>query len=1018
MIITKKGLYKLVTKPHMFLRDYIKKKKHKFKVLLPKEKKVGIYQYTVVSAVYGVEKYLDDYFKSLVNQTLDFKKHIFLVLVDDGSPDNSANIIKKWQKKYPKNITYIKKENGGQASARNLGLDYVKTEWVTFIDPDDFVNDIYFEEIDKFLVKNKNKNFSMISNNFIFYYEDKKKFSDSHPLKYRFKNNENVVKASSMNGYMQISVNSALYRMSIINKYNLKLNEDIRPSLEDGEFTMRYMLYAPENSFVAFLKKPQYLYRKRSTGDSTLDTGWLNPKNFDDVLQLACINLFQKSIEVKGFVPKEQQKMVLYHLIWHFKRIINNANSISFLSQEQIEKYKALLQEIFTYIDVEEIEKFNLAGAWFYHKVGLLGMMKNYELDYQIVYIDEFDEIKQLVKLRYFSYKKEDAICTINRNETFPIYKKIRRHDFLGDLFVKEYILWIDIKNDGLFNIFIGNKNTRIGFAGKHWHDGLNTNTIKTHFQQQKKSLNDSNFPIQIKAKRKLYQSSYYANKYKSAWLLMDRDTQADDNAEHLYRYIRDKHPEINIFFVLRKESHDWNRLEKDGFKLVSFASIEYEALLVNAVHLISSHVDGYVVDYLPKKYYKDIVNFKYTFLQHGVTQNDLSTWLNSKNISSFVTVSKYEYNSIAGDNNKYKFSPKEVVLTGFPRHDALIRNNSTKEKIILIMPTWRQALVGKVKGKGNKREINKSFSNSSYFIYWKNFLHSKKLEKLSQKFEYKIVFFPHANIQEYIRFFNVPNYINIITHQNSSIQKIFQKASLMITDYSSVAFEMGALYKEVIYYQFDYEELYGGGHFVDKGYFDYKEHGFGPVCSQEDEVLNELELFMKHDGMPEDKYLKRMKDFFAFHDTNNCQRTFDAIVNLDKPSSHSVPQTKLSEILNDAIENKKYKTIESILEYYTDSANLDKEKQILLIEAKAKLGKIEEAETLLKNLRTVFDDEETIESLQDTIKNMETHFSQLTEQERALLINDNTDLFFTLKYKNIEKLFKESKWNVLSVAF
>jgi glycosyltransferase involved in cell wall biosynthesis len=43
-------------------------------------------------------------------------------LVDDGSPDNSAEIIKKWQKKYPDNITYVKKENGGQASARNFGV--------------------------------------------------------------------------------------------------------------------------------------------------------------------------------------------------------------------------------------------------------------------------------------------------------------------------------------------------------------------------------------------------------------------------------------------------------------------------------------------------------------------------------------------------------------------------------------------------------------------------------------------------------------------------------------------------------------------------------------------------------------------------------------------------------------------------------------------------------------------------------------------------------------------------------
>ncbi|EOH4508441.1 glycosyltransferase family A protein, partial [Campylobacter jejuni] len=109
-------------------------------------------------AVYNVEKYLDDFFKSIINQKLDFKSNIHLICVDDGSTDNSANIIKKYQKKYPKNIIYLYKENGGQASARNLGLKYLKENdlnilWVTFTDPDDFLDRDYFYEVDSFLKK-------------------------------------------------------------------------------------------------------------------------------------------------------------------------------------------------------------------------------------------------------------------------------------------------------------------------------------------------------------------------------------------------------------------------------------------------------------------------------------------------------------------------------------------------------------------------------------------------------------------------------------------------------------------------------------------------------------------------------------------------------------------------------------------------------------------------------------------------------------------------------------------------
>ena len=111
---------------------------------LPK-KKGNFKKFTIISAVYNVELYLDDYIQSLVNQRLDFETNIDVILIDDGSPDNSKDIINKWVKKYPNNIFYIRKKNGGQSSARNLGLKYVKTEWVTFIDPDDFIHKDYLE---------------------------------------------------------------------------------------------------------------------------------------------------------------------------------------------------------------------------------------------------------------------------------------------------------------------------------------------------------------------------------------------------------------------------------------------------------------------------------------------------------------------------------------------------------------------------------------------------------------------------------------------------------------------------------------------------------------------------------------------------------------------------------------------------------------------------------------------------------------------------------------------------------
>lgn len=202
----KRKLKKLIRDPKLFFSDMSKNNIKKKNALA--KKLHGNYDYTVVSAVYNVEKYLNDYFKSFENQSLNFKNNIKLILVDDGSIDSSASIIKKWTKKYPNNITYIYKENGGQASARNLGLCEVKTKWVTFIDPDDFVDPEFFLSMDNFLLINEKRNISLVATNLILYFENSKQYKDTHPLRYRFNKGDITVPVHSMGKQIQLSAST------------------------------------------------------------------------------------------------------------------------------------------------------------------------------------------------------------------------------------------------------------------------------------------------------------------------------------------------------------------------------------------------------------------------------------------------------------------------------------------------------------------------------------------------------------------------------------------------------------------------------------------------------------------------------------------------------------------------------------------------------------------------------------------------------------------------------------------
>lgn len=103
---------------------------------------------SIIVPVYNVERYLRECIDSLINQTY---KKIEIIIVDDGSTDNSGKICDEYEKKN-KNIKVIHKKNEGLGFARNTGLEYVNGEYVTFVDSDDYVDNNFIEELYKNII--------------------------------------------------------------------------------------------------------------------------------------------------------------------------------------------------------------------------------------------------------------------------------------------------------------------------------------------------------------------------------------------------------------------------------------------------------------------------------------------------------------------------------------------------------------------------------------------------------------------------------------------------------------------------------------------------------------------------------------------------------------------------------------------------------------------------------------------------------------------------------------------------
>jgi glycosyltransferase involved in cell wall biosynthesis/CDP-glycerol glycerophosphotransferase (TagB/SpsB family) len=889
---------KLRREPSKFFKDFFANRKRQvntlFKIHTPASKRGSITakrRYSVVAAVYGVEAYLDEFFESFVKQSLDFESAIELVMVDDGSPDGSAEIVKKWQRRYPNNIKYIYKENGGQGSARNLGIEYATGNWITFVDPDDFVAADYFEQVERCIAKEEHPP-SIVSCKLVLYFERGKRRSDSHPLTFRFAKASQAVDLKTSETHIQLSVNSAFFDARIVRKHHVRFDERIRPNFEDAHFANCYLSHVLDRRAI-FLGNAKYFYRKRENESSTLDTAWQKPGLFGAVLEHGVLDMLRRYANLYGKPPPFVQRTALYHIIWYVLRLVNNPGALAFLPEDERERFVSLLRESFEFVERRTIDTFSLAGVWFFHRVGLLGMFKDADPINQIVYVEDVDFQQNLFQLRYFTREVGFEAFLFDGVEVSPVFSTSRIHTFLNRKFVEERLVWLPLHDHAQLTVALPAARTRLSISGSgKQHDDLSIAGIRRHFELVKQRRHSSEWTARLlKWAARL---PAVRRCYAGAWLLMDRDVQADDNAEHLYRYLLQKQPHVNSWFALKRRSHDWRRLKREGFRLVPFGSLRHKLLLLNCDHLVTSHADGYIVDMLPRAHYADQLRYRLTFLQHGVTHNDMSRWLNTKKFDRLITTATAEYRAIADAGTRYKFSSREVALTGFPRHDRLVGSNPP-QKVILVMPTWRLSLVGPAIPGSARRALNPEFAESRYFEEWNGLLQEGALASLAKRYGYRIVFFPHANIQPYLHLFRLPGNVELATHAQGGIQDIFSASALMITDYSSASFDFGILQRPIVYFQFDREEFAQGAHTSEKGYFDYFSDGFGPVCDERHEVLRVVEQALQDGGRIDDFYQQRISEFFAFQDGKNCERTFQAIDAIDLPASppkKSVRQT------------------------------------------------------------------------------------------------------------------------------
>ena len=358
-------------------------------------------------------------------------------------------------------------------------------------------------------------------------------------------------------------------------------------------------------------------------------------------------------------------------------------------------------------------------------------------------------------------------------------------------------------------------------------------------------------------------------------WLISERRDEAEDNGYHFYKYVRENHPEQKAYYIIDKNSNSYKKIEKYKTVIHHNSLKHYIYYFLSDKHMSAFQFFGVPeTPFLWKLENKGFIKKKKIFLQHGITKEMLPflTYEKTK-YEMFVCGAKPEFKYI---KENYGYPSGAVKYLGFCRFDNL--HNYKEKNQILIMPTWRQWL-GMTNEDNDINRDEENFSSSEYFRTYNFLINSERLNTILSENNMELIFYPHPEMQRFVKFFKCDsNRIKIAKREENNLQELLKESKILITDYSSIAFDFAYMKKPLIYYQFDQDKYYTN-HF-EKGYFDCERDGFGPVIKNENEILDYIEDLLNN-NIDRQRYITKSEEFFEIYDNNNCKRTYDAIMEI-----------------------------------------------------------------------------------------------------------------------------------------
>ncbi|MEB5676769.1 CDP-glycerol:glycerophosphate glycerophosphotransferase [Mammaliicoccus sciuri] len=862
------------------------------------------YDITVLVPVYNAESFLETTIESIINQKLDPNQTYEVLLINDGSTDNSEEICRKYSELYD-NFSYYYHNNRGVSFTRNRGLDLANGKYILFLDADDLITDDTLKTVIKTF--NKYQNSADILTYPLYRKIGNKLLPHVRNQVFNKKGEDNIYDIINHPFINQSTMNIAIKNLD--ENERIYFNEDLHYA-EDAYFNTQMIL---RKNKVINTKNGGYHY---NIGHSSAVDYYKSPVNIKDMLIDFFENLINTSLKRMDKVPQYVQGLILYELNW---RLLQNTLFPYHLNEKDYQIWTNRMIEIFKHIEVRTIMQKPLMD--YYHKLFFLKTFKN-DIEYKntsyngVTFFSDgykigdyqnstliFNKIKfEDDSIRFIGFIKAPLLELMNDTElvisnkgkeiNIPLnsspagyYKtRINIADFKGfdfkiplsdegeyefKLRINKYtykpLHWFD--KNVIFKTHLGskyvitNKNIiqydsnpfRISILKRNKNKSLATNVLN-HQNKLMFTKGQENLAKFDKVKKFI---KPVMNKRK-IWLYNDR-IGVLDNA--YYQFIHDlkKKDGVNRYYVIRKE--DVGKKQFPSKNTVIYGSLKHKILYVYSDLILTSFKE--FTEYSPLSYrannlfYSDM-KYKLVYLQHGVL-NAHTPWLYGKHVTNFdkfVISSRFEKENLI---TNYGYNENDLIESGMPRLDEI--QPKKKKKKILLAPSWRKSLINE--STGLTRTIDEdNFIKSDFYNGINNIINSEKLNAILSENGYTLDVKLHPIFMEQSSLFRTEkSNINILkAHDDFDINDY----ELFITDFSSYMFDFIKSMTKIVFYMPDYDYFLSGNHIYNKLDFDVSK--FSGLFTKSDDLIEYISNEIKNEFTINGSIYNLYNDFYFKH--------------------------------------------------------------------------------------------------------------------------------------------------------